>query len=116
VWAPRWGGPAVALEVERALEGVVDRFDDLPRRLEERGPGPRGFAVAGWAQQADAAVGQGDLEPGAVVVLVGEDDLPGPADGEHPVVEDVQQHLPLVGLGAGQREAGRPAVQRAQQV
>jgi hypothetical protein len=42
---------AVALEVELAFEGVVDRFDDLAQRLEEPGAGPFGFAVAGRAQQ-----------------------------------------------------------------
>jgi hypothetical protein len=67
---PGGGVPAVAIEVELAFEGVVDRFDDLPQRPEELGAGPGGFAVAGWAEQADAAVGQGGLEAGAVVVLV----------------------------------------------
>ena len=41
------GAPAVAFEVELALEGGVDRFDDLPQRLEELGAGPLGFAFAG---------------------------------------------------------------------
>jgi hypothetical protein len=38
------GVAAVGLEVELALEGVVDRFDDLPQRFEE--PGASSF---GWA-------------------------------------------------------------------
>jgi hypothetical protein len=46
------GVPAVALEVELAFEGVVDRFDDLAQRLEEPGSGPAGLALAGRAQQA----------------------------------------------------------------
>src|SRR5580704_18885789 len=36
------GVPAMAFEVELAFEGVVDRLDDLPQRLEEPGPGRSG--------------------------------------------------------------------------
>jgi hypothetical protein len=50
---------AVAFEVELAFQGVVDRFDDLPQWLEELGTGPEGFALAGGAEQADAAAGEG---------------------------------------------------------
>ncbi len=49
---PGWGAPAVALQVELSFERVVDRFDDLPQRLEELGPGPFALAFAGRAQQA----------------------------------------------------------------
>jgi hypothetical protein len=38
----------VLFEVELAFEGVVDRFDDLPERLEEPRAGPVAFALAGW--------------------------------------------------------------------
>src|SRR5215467_2842375 len=110
------GAPAVAFEVELAFEGGVDRFDDLPQRLEELGAGAGGLAVAGGAQQPCAAAGEGVLKAGAVVVLIPDDGLAGPARGQLRVVEDVQQYLPLVGLGAGQREPHRQAVQRAQQV
>src|SRR5215471_17763789 len=65
--------PAVAFEVELAFEGGVDRFDDLPQRLEEPGAGRAGFAFAGGAEQPGAAVGQGVLKVGAVVVLVADD-------------------------------------------
>src|SRR5215469_12499468 len=89
---PGEGVPAVAFEVELPLEGVVDRFDDLPQWLEEPGTGPRGLAAAGRAEQAHPAVGQGDLKAGAVVVLVPDDGLAGPARGQPWVVEDVQHH------------------------
>jgi hypothetical protein len=72
------GVPAVAFEVELALEGVVDRFDDLPQWPEELDTGALVFACAGWAEQAGTAVGQGGLKAGAVVVLVPEDGLAGP--------------------------------------
>jgi hypothetical protein len=38
----------VAFEVELALEGVVDRFDDLAQRLEELLAGAGLLALAGW--------------------------------------------------------------------
>jgi len=79
-----------------AFEGVVDRLDDLAQGLEEPGPGPGGLALAGGAQQAEAALGQGGLELAAVVVLVRDDDLPGPAGAQGRVVQDGKQHLPLV--------------------
>jgi len=45
---------AVSLEVELALEGVVDGLDDLAEGLEEPGAGPFGLAFAGRAEQAQA--------------------------------------------------------------
>jgi hypothetical protein len=42
------GAAAVAFEVELALEGVVDRFDDLAQRLEELLAGAGLLALAGW--------------------------------------------------------------------
>src|SRR5216683_1835610 len=62
--------PAVPLEVELALECVVDRLDDLAQRLEELGAGPFGLALAGRAQQARPGAGEGGLEVATVVVLV----------------------------------------------
>jgi hypothetical protein len=44
----------VAFEVELALEGVVDRFDDLAQWLEELGACAFGLAFAGRAEQAEA--------------------------------------------------------------
>src|SRR6266508_5552722 len=40
------GVPAVAFQVELALEGLVDRLDDLPQRLEQVRAGPFGLALA----------------------------------------------------------------------
>jgi hypothetical protein len=45
------GAAAVAFEVELGFEGLVDRFDDLPQRLEELRSGALGLALAGRAQQ-----------------------------------------------------------------
>ncbi len=103
------GLAAVAFQVELAFEGVVDRFDDLAQRFQEPGSGPVWLALAGRAQQADAAVGQGGLEAGAELVLVADDDLPGAAGRQGRVCQDAQQHLPLVLFSACQREPdGRP--------
>jgi len=44
----------VLFEVELALEGLIDRLDDLPQWFEQRGSGPLRFALAGWPQQPDA--------------------------------------------------------------
>jgi hypothetical protein len=66
-----WGVPAVLFEVKLAFEGVVDRFDDLAQRFEELGARPFRLALAGRAQQADPAIGQGGLEVVPVVVLMG---------------------------------------------
>jgi len=52
-----FGAAAVAFEVELTFEGVVDGFDDLTKGLEEPGAGTFGFALAGWAEQFDPAVG-----------------------------------------------------------
>jgi hypothetical protein len=57
---PGRGVSAVGFEVELALEG--DRLDDLPERFEELGAGPSGFALAGRAEQVQAAGGEFCLE------------------------------------------------------
>jgi hypothetical protein len=43
--------PAVAFEVELALEGLIDRFDGLAQGLNRCAPGRSLFALAGLAQQ-----------------------------------------------------------------
>ena len=43
--------PAVAIEVELALEGLIDRFDGLAQRLEQVRAGAFVFALAGRVQQ-----------------------------------------------------------------
>jgi hypothetical protein len=112
---PRGGVASVLFQVELALEGVVDRFDDLPQWCEELGSGPRGLALAGWSQQVQSGVGEFGLEPAAVVVR--DQDLAGPAGGQLGVgVEDPEQGLAFVGLRPGQREPDRQPVQRAPQV
>src|SRR5919106_1004443 len=56
---------AVPFQVELALEGVVDRLDDLPQRLEELAAGPWALALAGRSEQVQAGVGELSLEPAA---------------------------------------------------
>src|SRR5207342_1070246 len=75
-----------------------------------------GFALAGRAEQADAAVGQDSFEVMPVVVLVRDDDLMVPAGGQGRVGQDVQQNLALVSFGAGEREAHGQSLQGAQQM
>ena len=41
----------MAFQVKLALEGLVDRFDDLPQRFEKPGAGPFWLAFAGRPQQ-----------------------------------------------------------------
>jgi hypothetical protein len=38
---------AVLFQVKPAIEGVIDRFDDLAQRLEELGARPCGLAFSG---------------------------------------------------------------------
>ncbi len=107
----------MSLEVELTLEGLVDRLDDLPQWLEQLRSWPLGLAVAGRPQQPDAQVGQLLLEVAAEVVLVADQCLALPLGGELRLDgEKVQQRLALVGLGPGQREGDRQALQGADQV
>ena len=50
---PRRSVAAVAFQIQLALEGLVDRLDDLPQRAEQVRAGPLGLALAGRAQQPD---------------------------------------------------------------
>src|SRR5438309_2245037 len=94
---PGGGVPAVLFEVELALEGVVDRLDDLPQRLEEPGPGPGLLPLAGRAEQIQVGLGEFGLELAAEVVLVGDHDLSRPPGGQLGVgLEDAEQGLALV--------------------
>src|SRR5215212_9573225 len=72
------GVAAVLLQIELTLERVVDRLDDLAQRLEELAASPGWFALAGRAEQVQPGRGEGGLELTAVVVLVRDQDLPGP--------------------------------------
>ena len=56
---PARGAAAVAFQVELALEGGVDRLDQLPQRAEQAHPGPLGLALAGRSEQPHAQPGQG---------------------------------------------------------
>jgi hypothetical protein len=108
---------AVLFEVELAFEGVVDRLDHLPQRLEQARSGPRRLAGAGRAQQRDAVAVERALKLPAAVVPVGDHRLPRSVGSQRGVgVEDAEQHIPLVGLGAGDGEADRQPVQGAEQV
>lgn len=109
------GAPAVGFEVKLSLEGAEDRLDDLAEWFEELGSGSFGLAFAGRAEQAQAIVSQGGLKAGAEVVLVADEDLAGQQRGQAGVGgQDVQQDLPLVGFGAGEREPDGQAVQGGQ--
>ena len=91
-------------EIELSLEGVEDRLDGLAEWFEEPAACSFGFALTGAAQQLDAGVGDGGLEVAAEVVLVCEQDLPWSGGGQGGViVEQVEQDLAFVGLGAGER-------------
>ena len=108
---PGRGVAAVLFEVELALEGVVDRLDDLPQWFEELGAGPFGLTFAGRAQQVQPGLGELGLERGAEVVLVRDHDLSDPPGGQLGVgVEDPQQGLALVGLRTGQGDPDRQTV------
>jgi len=99
------GVSTVAFEVELAFERVEDRLHALAQRLEEPGAGSVRFSLAWAAQEFDPGAGHGVFEVAAVVVLVGDHDLPGPGGGQGRVVmEQVEHDLAFVGLGAGDRE------------
>jgi hypothetical protein len=104
--------------VDMALEGLADRLDDLPQRLEQLRSGPLGLALAGRTQQLDVQVGQLRLEFAAEVVLVADQPLAGWQVGDQRRFrgEDVEERLAFVGLRPGQRERDRQPAQRAQQV
>ena len=57
------GASAVCFQVELALEGVVDRLDDLTQGFEELFSGAGPLALAGRAQQIDP--GRGDCASNA---------------------------------------------------
>jgi hypothetical protein len=76
------GAAAVSFKVELALEGLVDRLDDLPQRLEQLRSGPLGLALAGRPQQPDVQLGQLLLELAAEVVLVADQRLARTLGGE----------------------------------
>ncbi|MDP9841063.1 hypothetical protein J2853_000274 [Streptosporangium lutulentum] len=65
-------------QIELAFQGLVDRFDHLPQRLEQRSTGPRGFVFAGRPQKVHTVLGQLLLEGSAVVVLIGDEGLTRP--------------------------------------
>ena len=43
---PDTGAATMAFQVQLAFEGLVDRLDELPQRLEQPRPGPLGLALA----------------------------------------------------------------------
>ena len=102
------GAPAVALEVKLALQGVVDRFDDLAERLEEPGAWPGSFTGHRWADERRVVVGEERLRLAAAIAVVGQDGLPAAVieqGGLH--LEQVAQYLAFVGLGVGEGNAAR---------
>jgi len=57
----------MAFDIELAPEGVVDRLDQLPQRLEQVCSRPLGLALAGWAAAAARSARPRPLELVAVV-------------------------------------------------
>src|SRR5262245_42577800 len=82
----RYGAAAVAFEVELGFEGLVDRLNDLPQRLEELCARARRLARASGAQQREPLPGEGGFEVLAVVVLVADQHLPGTAGRQRRIV------------------------------
>jgi hypothetical protein len=74
------GPSAVGFEVELAFEGVVDRFDQLPDRFEQRLAVAGDLILAGGPQQRDAPGGQVSFGLAAGEALVGDQDQAGPGD------------------------------------
>jgi hypothetical protein len=70
------GVTAMALQVELAFERLVHRLDQLPQRPEQPRTGPLGLALAGRSQQPHSQLGEDVFQLTAVVVLVGQQDLP----------------------------------------
>jgi hypothetical protein len=86
-------------------------------RFEQVRVGPLGFAFACRAQQGHAGLCQVVFEGSSVVVLVADQGLPGPLGQQIGlVVEDGQQCLAFVGLGAGECERDRQPAQCGDQV
>jgi hypothetical protein len=102
--------PSVPFEVGLSLEGLVDRFDDLSRRLGQGCARPFPFTFTGRPQQLDSMLGQFAFETTAEVVLAAGESLPGGlsqklASG----CQEAKEGLASVGLGPGHGEGdGRP--------
>src|SRR5271157_2701076 len=71
------GPSSMALQVELALEGVVDRFDELTQGLQESASLARRLAFPGGSDEVGVMRVEEGLELGAGVALAGEDRLPG---------------------------------------
>src|SRR5581483_5386447 len=71
------GGAAggVSFKVELRFEGVVDRLDDLAEGAEEALVGSGWFGFERRSDQPRAVIGQGRVEFGRAVTLVGDDGL-----------------------------------------
>jgi hypothetical protein len=110
-----WSVPAVCLEIELALQGVVDRLDDLAERLEETCPGAWCLAGLGRTEQGDATLDEEGLELGRGVAFVGQDHLSFSEEAGLQLKE-VPGDFALVGLGVGQGEGDGQARGRTDQM
>ena len=113
------GAPAVVFQVELGHEGVVDRLDDLPERLEVAVCGPWFLALAGRAQQLDVGVGERCFERLPVAVLVRHQLLLRPRGNQIRVgCEHAEQHLAFAALAPANANAtgnpGASAIDRRQ--
>ena len=102
------GAPTVTLEIELALQGVVDGLDDLAERLQEPSARTRLLVDASGSNERGVVVLQELLELVGPVALVGEDHLAGAGIEEVGLdLQEVTQHLTLVGLRVRQGESDR---------
>jgi hypothetical protein len=105
---PDAGAVAVAFQVQLALEGLVDRLDELPQRLEQLRARPLGFALTNRPQPPHAELANSLLELPAVVVLVGDQDLPRLGRDQLRLDrQQLEQHLAFISLGASKRDGHR---------
>jgi len=94
--------PAVPLQVELAIQGLVDLFDQLAERLQEPGTTSWCFNLLRPPDQSCTLGGQGGFEFSTGVAVFGQDHLAG-AIGEQtwPDREEVPGNLSLLDLGIG---------------
>lgn len=95
-----------------AFQGVEDRLDGLPQRLEEPGVQTFQLAFAGRADEPDAGLGQLVLEVASVLAFVAQQCRAGHLSA----VEQRGRGMPFVGLRAGERPRDRQLVEGGHQV
>jgi hypothetical protein len=108
---PGHAAAAVQLQVQLALEGVVDRFDELADRCQQLLAGTGCAVAVGRAHQLHTAGVQAVIEFGGGLAPVGDQQQPR-SGGEQMgvVVEHGHEHLAFVELGCASAQViGSPA-------